>query len=332
MELDAQHHPALLAARARAQDILAGLRTALAAAPQGCAPFVTIAACGSLGRLEIGADPDLDAVFVTAADADPEAVRDGVRRVFAEAQRLGLRAPRADGIYVTPVTREALLAEAARGSLLETPAVFGKRFALLLDAQPLGPDASLATLQREVLDWYLRPFPGDLPAEQWDYLVADLVRYANTYRNWQVAKVGDTLHDSHALRRAKLASTRHVTWLGLWLLVLRASANADAGADWLCARLRLSPIARVVTVLGEVDARRARDALDCYERIVAMFRREDARIALLRQNLYSERAEDSAVFDELRAAAADFRAIVMAGVLTGLSGDAPWRVSMAMPF
>lgn len=329
MEFDAQRHPALTAARARALRILADLRAGLVAAPQACGPFVAIAASGSLGRCEIGADPDLDAVFVTTAGTDEDAIRDGLRFVFAEAARLGLRAPKRDGIYVRPVAREALLADAARGSLDEAPDVFGKRFALLLDVQPLGPPASLATLQREVLDWYLQPLPGDLPDEQWDYLVADLLRYANAYRNWQVAKPGDSRHDSRALRRAKLASTRYVTWLGLWLLVLRASGGA--GADWLCGKLCLSPIERVVTVLGEVDAQGARDVLDCYERIVAIFGQQDARAALLGQSLDLP-GQESAAFAAVREAGAALRATVTTAVLAGFAGHAPWRVRMALPF
>jgi hypothetical protein len=157
-----------------------------------------------------------------------------------------------------------------------------------------------------------------------------LLRYANAYRNWQVAKAGDSALDSRTLRRAKLVTTRYITWLGLWLLVLRAAAGG--GAEWLSARLADPPLARVVAVLGEIDTSRAGEVLDCYERIAAIFQRPEARAALLGHMPSSPAAPVGQVYEALCAAADDFRASVTAGVLAGFAGGAPWRIRMALPF
>ena len=81
------------------------------------------------------------------------------------------------------------------------------------------------------------------------------------YRNWQRFKLDTDDHDGWALRQAKLHTTRHVTWLGLQALLMRARREPDGhGCEWLLDQLALNPIERLVTVCRE-DAPELADLL-----------------------------------------------------------------------
>jgi len=246
-------HPWLAACRARSHEIL----HSLAAGTVSQQPiFLTLAAAGSLGRLEAGADSDFDSLFIVADSAVEEASRDtvvaaGIEAVFDRARACGLAVPKADGIFRTATTPAALTDPGALGSLDETPATFGRRMQLLLDARPVFGESAFRQLQARVLDWYCSP-ARVLPAEApWDYLQGDLVRYAHAYRNWQSFRFARSAQDSWTLRQAKLRLVRYVTWMGLFLLIVDARARGDQGQNWLLSRLALTPLERIVHVLKE---------------------------------------------------------------------------------
>ncbi|MGR8920677.1 MAG: hypothetical protein ACU85V_13760, partial [Gammaproteobacteria bacterium] len=224
----------------------AALRTHAAFLPAG----VTVAAAGSLGRLETGPDSDLDLLvivdFASAADAT---LCTTVLEVLGDC---GLEPPKADGIYRTPVGRDALLDERARGSLDETPDVFGKRMQCLLDARPLFNDAAFVALRRDLLRWYGEPFQRLDPAASWTLLINDLSRYLHAYAGWQQHKFARSADDSWLLRQMKLRSSRLVTFAGLLFLAGASNSRPDKQA-WLAARLGLSPLERVGCVMRERD-------------------------------------------------------------------------------
>lgn len=244
-------HPWLAACRARSRDIL----QRLAAGTESQQPiFLTLAAAGSLGRLEAGPASDFDSLFIIAdpgSEAAPHdtVVAEAIGTVFDRARECGLAVPKADGIFRTATTPSALVDPAALGSLDETPATFGRRMQLLLDARPVFGKTAFNQLQTQVLEWYCSPARA-LPAEApWDYLQGDLVRYAHAYRNWQTFRLARSAHDSWALRQAKLRVVRYVTWMGLFLLIVEARARGVQGQDWLLSQLALSPLERIVHVL-----------------------------------------------------------------------------------
>ncbi len=258
---DRFHHPWLEACRIHSCELLQNL----AASTRAQQPvFLTLAAAGSLGRLEAGPDSDFDSLFIVAdAAAKPpdtsDTVSEAIAAVFARAREYGLAVPKADGIFRAAITPASLVDPAALGSLDESPATFGRRMQFLLDARPVFGAEAFHQLQARVLDWYCSP-ARKLPAEApWDYLQGDLVRYAHAYRNWQSFRHARTAEDSWALRQAKLRLVRYVTWMGLYLLVAEARAMGGEAEAWLLSKLELTPLERIVHVLeGEAPQAAAR--------------------------------------------------------------------------
>jgi hypothetical protein len=250
--------PRLAQARAYSAAIVAALGARCA--ELGLNALETVAAAGSLGRLEVAARSDFDALFVARPGAEPGEVAHEIAAVFDAAAACGLVPPKADGIYREAITRAALLDESARGRLDEAPAVFGKRMQCLLDARPLHGHAAFGALRGAVLDWYLagRPAAADL--------LNDLKRYLHSYAAWQHHKRTRSGGDSWALRQAKLGSVRLLTFAGL-LLLLGASSRLEpaARARWLAGRLEATPVERVVEVMGDADPAALRRLLVDYE-------------------------------------------------------------------
>lgn len=241
--------PALAASWAASRRLLTALRTELGALgplPGG----VTLAAVGSLGRREAHQASDFDLVAVAE---DGTAASAALAPVFALAAQLGLALPKAQGIYRDVLPRSQLCPSAGRGSLQESPAAFGRRMALLLDAQPLGPAPALRKLQREVLRWYAAGKVGRVPEAQWGFLLHDLQRYAHAYAAWQDFRFDHAADDAWLLRQAKLAGSRLLTFAGL-LCLLGASSTLGLGKGrWVQARLALTPLQRLRTVMEPVD-------------------------------------------------------------------------------
>lgn len=259
----------LEAARAHSLALLESLAARTAAeAPH----FHCVLAAGSLGRLEAGEGADLDTLFIVDEACDSEhgtTTRQSIERFFAALAGLGLREPKPEGIFRMPISRQALLNPAARGRLDEAPAHFGPRIQCLLDARPIHGPRAFVNLQREILQWY-EPTPRLSVEPVWHYLESDLVRYAHAYRNWQRLKPGDDAQDSWALRQAKLHTTRHVTWLGLQALVLRARAHSETDRiGQMLPWLALSPIERLVWVAQEDDAQLAAELSVRYAAMLA---------------------------------------------------------------
>ena len=271
--------PWLDAARVRSDTLLQSLAARTAAEAEH---FHCVLAAGSLGRREAAAGADLDTLFIVderaGALADSPA-QSAIERFFSALAGLGLHEPKPHGIFRTPVSRQTLLAPAARGRLDESPAHFGPRIQCLLDARAIHGVGAFTTLQREILEWY-EPRPRLSIEPLWAYLESDLVRYAHAYRNWQRMKTGDDAADSWALRQAKLHTTRHVTWLGLQALILRARALGGGAAEML-PWLRLSPIERLVQVAAEDDASLAREIGGRYEAMLAFLGAPGVRAGLI---------------------------------------------------
>ena len=253
------------AARARSVALIEAL--AVRTGPEA-ASFHCVAAAGSLGRLEAGEGADLDTLFIVdeaRQTGRTASAQHAIERFFAEVAELGLREPKPNGIFRSPVSRQVLLDPTARGRLDESPAHFGPRIQCLLDARPIHGTHAFVDLQRAILEWY-EPRPRLSVEPAWRYLESDLVRYAHAYRNWQRMKSGDDAEDSWALRQAKLHTTRHVTWLGLQALIFHARARVGTdGSAVMLPWLALSPIERLTQLAHEDDASLAAELGTSYE-------------------------------------------------------------------
>lgn len=304
--LELARHPALSAGRRRAQALLTQLETDCAAARSNLAAVVTLAIGGSLGRLEAGVDSDLDAILVLADDADASASRLAVDAVESAFSRLPLRAAKPDGIYRAPVIRATLLDPDAVGRIDEAPAVFGKRFGLLLDVRPVfGHDACRA-LQRDIIDWYARDFLDHDPRASWTYLLNDLARYLHTYASWQQFKFERSADDSWELRQAKLRTSRVLGFAGL-LFLLGMSNGWAHKREWLLEHLPLTPLERVERVMTAHDPHAFTALLDAYEECCVLLGDTEVRAALIAGGPDADlrrRAVPSAAFERIHRASA----------------------------
>ncbi len=304
-------------AAARSRALLAALETRLANALADAPEVYCVAAAGSLARLESGADSDLDALIVTRApSAAPDAL---VARVYGTLSGLPLRAPKASGIYVAPVTVESLLDPRARGALDETPANFGRRFQFLLEARPVYGQREHARLQRRILEWYA----GD--AADLDLMLHDLQRYRHAYAAWQTCKFDRSDEDGWYLRQIKLHSARLLGFTGL-LLLLAESARRRDRLDWLAARLPLTPLERLRTVIGTYDPLTLARIEFHYEWIVARLCVPAVRAALVAASptAATAPAPRPAIYAELDAHAAALRELLTRFVLARAGG---WPLS-----
>lgn len=167
-------------------------------------------------------------------------------QAFTEA---GLRAPKADGIYGRPISTAALLDSRARGSLSESPALFGSRLQLLLDGRAVCGNARFIELREQILRWYAE----GPEATGWTHLFNDLSRYLHAYAGWQQFKYSRTSDDGWLLRQAKFRSTRIVTFAGMLFLLAEQARQAGSDSAWLLPHLDKTPIERLLFVIAQYD-------------------------------------------------------------------------------
>ena len=288
--LDLTKYPTLHASRAFSKNTVDALRQAFENHRTVLAPLAAIGAAGSLGRLEAGPDSDLDAIcLLDASHASTHQLEAAMECVWEIATGAGLRVPKHDGIFRDAVVAEQLLNLDSLGKLDESPSIFGKRIQILLDTRALSGHDYLVDTRRRVLDWYAWPFRNLYSEGLWEYLLSDLIRYANAYRNWQAVKLNRTADDSWALRHAKLRSTRLVTWLGLWGLILRAMELRQDGFEWMLEHLELTPLERIALLIDDESPVAMVNVLTSYESIMVNLQNPDVRARLIRSGPpYSE--------------------------------------------
>ncbi len=292
--LDLEAHPTLRVSRTRSLMLEESLGQAFATKRARLWPIASISAAGSLGRLEIAPDSDFDSIFLLESCTVTAALLDEATECARSVARdFGLRISKSDGIFREAINPELLLDRNALGRLDEAPKVFGKRIQILLDTRPLSGQQYFYGVRRRILDWYAWPSQNFAGEEPWEYLLSDLIRYANSYRNWQVTKIERTADDSWALRQIKLRSTRLITWMGLWSLILRASERPEDGLEWLDRHLNLTPLERIAQVFGEESPRTMSEVLTRYENILSKLQNQEIRAQLVTTGLPA-RGEEAA--------------------------------------
>ncbi|MCZ6665607.1 MAG: hypothetical protein O7B81_09900 [Gammaproteobacteria bacterium] len=262
--LDLSTCPSLDASRGYSNALIGRAREALAAAAPDLEHLVTIAVCGSLGRLEANPSSDIDCIIVVDGEignAESDALADRVSQVLAP---LELKPSKPWGIYRQPINTALLLQTAALGSFDEPAGIFGKRLQLLLDARPLFHEKAFTRLQARVVDWYATGYLDVNPGSSWTYLINDVMRYLHSYAAWQQYKFERTNDDSWQLRQSKFRSTRLVTLAGL--LVLLGESNHDIDKrNWLVGRLAYAPLERLALVMNKYDRGAFEEFLEAYE-------------------------------------------------------------------
>lgn len=278
--------PVLRQAWDHSSSILAEVRSALR--DFNSSEIVSLAAAGSLGRMEALPHSDCDLIVVVADALPLDSLEAGqvMETVWERLEPLGLRMPKSWGIFVEPASIGALTRTASLGNLDERRNVFGKRLQSLLDCQPLFRPEGFHQLQQRVLEWYATGFLAQDPTREWTYLLNDLIRYYRAYAAWQQFELKIEHDDSWYIRNAKLRTSRLTMYAGLLLLLGECSRQAgDDKIGWLLDKLTLTPLERLIWVMGQYpgyDADITR-LLECYEVFMAAMQDDSIRNALIEQ-------------------------------------------------
>ncbi|MDN5836909.1 MAG: DUF294 nucleotidyltransferase-like domain-containing protein [Nitrosospira sp.] len=247
---------------------------------------LTLAAAGSLGRMEALAHSDCDLIVILHDDYDRNAdvVGQIMQAIWTRLEALDLRLPKSWGIFVEPASVADLTRKDALGDLNDSRAIFGKRLQCLLDSQPLFRPRQFEQLQRQILEWYATAFVNEHADKPWTYLLNDLVRYYRSYAAWQQFELKVEHDDSWYIRNAKLRSSRLTMYAGLLFLLGEASRQqADDKIGWLLDRLKLTPLERLVWVMDRYPGqdRSITRLLECYEVFLAAMNDAGTRQALI---------------------------------------------------
>ena len=254
------------------------LRAALAGLGLSQNGVHTIYAAGSVGRLEICEDSDVDGVVVLSGPLSEFQSRDLMRAIESCYAEAGLVVAKSGGIYRQPITKAQLLNIDTRGSLTESPGIYGKRIQILLDARPLFGEQSFQGLQQEVLKWFMPKLGRTVPVE--NFLLTELKRYYAAYSLWQNFKFTKSAEDGWLLRQAKLKITRTSTITGLILLL---GARSDSARDFdLMQHLFLTPLERILNVFSRyAETRYCEQYLAAYESAVRLLGNQQVRRRLI---------------------------------------------------
>lgn len=289
-ELDLENYPALAESRQFSAEVTNGVRRVLVDLSRTIdESILTIAVAGSLGRLESTPHSDVDCIVIIddVSDVDPEKVALSIEKIRSEFFGFGLRSPKADGIYFQPVDVSSLLDPASRGSLEETPAIFGTRMQILLDARPLYRTDEFIALRLRLLNWYGWPKEH---RGNWTHLLNDLSRYLHSYAVWQQFKFSRSNDDGWYLRQAKLRSTRIATVAGLLFLLGEATVSGIGQSILFPEKFNHTPLGRLQKVFDRYADANFLAVIEPYELLHQMLSDPLIRSDLVR--LSPERVED----------------------------------------
>lgn len=249
---------------------------------------VTLAAAGSLGRMEVLPHSDCDLIVIVPDDVMPDSdgAHDIMNEVWQRLEPLELRLPKSWGIFVEPASMAGLTRPEDLGHLGDSRANFGKRLQCLLDSQPLFRPQRFHELQQRILSWYATAFTEYAPDKQWTYLLNDLIRYYRSYAAWQQFELKIEHDDSWYIRNAKLRTSRLIMYAGMLLLLGESSRHQPHDKiDWLLERLAMTPLERVVWCMEQYNDMDddILKLLKSYEIFMAAINDESIRNALIKK-------------------------------------------------
>jgi hypothetical protein len=224
-------------------------------------------------------DSDWDLIFLLRDGAEvgarEESRDDSLREVGRSLWRLldpvGPLRPESGGIFASPITCTELADPAYRGSIDDSPARFGKRIQLLLDAQPVwgdphaGRQAALRFYGIEASSTQERERKND--GREGIYLFNDLVRYHRsvcTMTQW----LSNPQSDKTRRLKLKLRFTRFLNYLGL-LLPLAQGIDRGIIAHSLAPFWNLTPLERILAFANEENGAAVEAFCGSYEAFLA---------------------------------------------------------------
>lgn len=244
--------------------------------------LAAVAVSGSLARMEGREDSDWDLIFVLRDDAEigtagqsrDESLKELGRSLWERLDPVGPLRPEAEGIFATPITFGELADPSFRGSLDDSPARFGKRIQLLLDAQPIWGDTRAGRLA--ALRFYgieasmIRSGGAKSEGREGFYLFNDLVRYHRSLCTMTQWLPPDDAEKARRLK-LKLRFTRFLNYLGLLLPLARAIDGGDV-AESLAPFWNLTPLERVLA-FADSNPDAARELCRSYQGFLSFLER-----------------------------------------------------------
>lgn len=211
----------------------------------------TVAAAGSLGRMEASAASDADLIVILADGVDPDSAvsRAAYESIFSVCPDLQLEQPNPKGVFGTPCRLGQLCGDRV-GKADEPLRDFGKRLLLLLETQPIFGDEAYDEVISSVVAQYATNYVASDPKKEWTFLMNDLIRY---FRSLCVNYQWDFEREKREqgkwpLRNVKLRNSRLIMYGGLLFLLGEASKERVDKVTWLKERLRLTPLERLAWV------------------------------------------------------------------------------------
>lgn len=220
------------------------IREALAAGLPG--EVRTIAAAGSLGRMEACSYSDGDLIIILQDGVSREDAQRAYDRVWGVLDKLNLPRPKPGGVFASPTTLDQLVGSSL-GRADEQLSVVGKRLLVLLESQPVFNDDEYEKVLGGILDRFAKGYVRADPSKEWAFLINDLIRYFRALCvNYQYDFEANP--GKWPIRNIKLRHSRLVMYAGLLFLLGEASKERNDKHRWLKERLCLTPLERIAYV------------------------------------------------------------------------------------
>jgi len=249
---------------------------------------------GSLGRMEQvdGSDADLIVLVADGFDLDSPAAQLARDSVWRHLVPVGLPPPKPTGIYAQADSSARLRDTRSRGLIDEDLGVFGRRFQMLLEGQPVCGSDVFRRLQAAIVARYMSGNERINPRASYNYLLHDLIRY---YRSLCIRTQWIDDPGEWRLINAKLLHSRRLAYAGL-LLLLGAASRETAAAEWLAPRLWWTPLERVAAVFEMYDDHRFSEIAAAYSQFLAKLSDVDFRRTLTSS---TDASRNSAAYREM---------------------------------
>ena len=248
--LDISSTPAIEAAWSRSTQTIHQMQAALEAA--NIDGLSSVAASGSLGRMEVHENSDCDLIVILNDDVcldspDAIAIYDTVWECLVP---LNLKRPNAVGIYGTPTSTKQLHDPSSLGKIEDDPSVFGKRIQLLIDSQPICGQLGFEATIRTIIERYSSGLRSG--SRNWHYLMNDAVRYYRSlcvYYEWDQR---DNIQKWRT-RNLKLRYSRLLNHAGILFTLAESARGNVVNPEFVFQRLRLTPLERVASVYSRLS-------------------------------------------------------------------------------
>lgn len=207
----------------------------------GAPETVSIAAVGSLARLEASPQSDMDYIVLSTND-HPE-LRNILNKLASE---VGLMQPNPQGVFNENADLNDLVERIGRAD--DSFENMSRRILLLLESVPLWNDSLLEGQISGIVNAYLFRKSESI---SFSFLLNDINRYFRTICVNNEATSRVELH-KWAIRSVKLKHSRIIMYCGLLFLVAYSSGiRREDAYNWLRTSLKLCPLDRIAKVYVE---------------------------------------------------------------------------------